>query len=111
LCYLLYVVCRRLEYNPPKSSRYPVFPHECIPEKDKTNLRNQLNDATSTGDLLLSQLADPSCANNQGDFGETALAKDLRVAEREEVDDGDGVLLGARQVGLTGLGGDEGPEL
>lgn len=104
------VVCRRLEYNPPKSSRYPVFP-TCIPGKDKTNLRNQLNDATSLGDLLLGELADPARADNQGDFGETALAQDLGVAEGEEVDDGDGVLLGTGQVGLTGLDRDEGPEL
>lgn len=44
-------------------------------------LSNQLDDATSLLDLLLSQLADPSCADNQGDLGEPALAEDLGVAE------------------------------
>lgn len=77
----------------------------------KALLRDKLNNTTSLSNLLLSQLADPSRANDQGDLRETALAEDLRVAEGEEVEDGDGVLLGARDVGLTGLGGDEGPQL
>lgn len=74
-------------------------------------LSNQLNDTTGLLDLLLCQLAHPSCADNQGDFGETALAEDLGVAEGEEVEDGGGVLLGTGDVSLTGLGGDERPEL
>jgi hypothetical protein len=76
-----------------------------------TRLRNQLNDATSLLNLLLSKLADPSCADNERDLGEAALAKDLGVAAGEEVEDGDGVLLGAADVGIAGLSGDESPEL
>lgn len=75
------------------------------------NLRNQLDDATGLRDLLLRQLADPSRADDQGDFGQAALAEDLRVAEGQEVEDRDGVLLLAGDVGLTGLGRDEGPQL
>jgi hypothetical protein len=74
-------------------------------------LSDQLNNTTSLLDLLLSQLAHPSSADNQGDLGQTALAKNLGVAEGEEVEDGDGVLLLAGDVGITGLGGDEGPQL
>lgn len=74
-------------------------------------LRHKLNNTTGLGDLLLGQAADPSCADNQGDFGETALAEDLGVAEGEEVEDGDGVLLLAGDVGVTGLSGDERPQL
>lgn len=75
------------------------------------HLSHQLYNTTSLLDLLLSQLADPSCADNQGDFGDAALAEQLGVAEREKVEDGDGVLLLAGDVGVTGLGGDEGPQL
>lgn len=71
------------------------------------HLRHQLNNTTSLLDLLLSELADPSCADNQRNFGEAALAEQLGVAEGEEVENGDGVLLLAGDVGLTGLGGDE----
>lgn len=75
------------------------------------HLRNQLDDTTSLLNLLLGELADPSCTDNQGDFGEAALAEDLGVAQGQEVEDGDGVLLLAGDVGVTGLDGDEGPQL
>lgn len=75
------------------------------------HLSNQLDNTTGLVDLLLSQLADPSCADNQRNLGEAALAEDLGVAEREEVEDGDGVLLGAGDVGIAGLSGDESPQL
>jgi hypothetical protein len=81
------------------------LPHET------TNLCDELDDTTGLSDLLLGKLADPSGANNQGNFGETTLSEDLGVAERKEVNDRDGILLGAGQVGLTGLNGDERPEL
>ena len=74
-------------------------------------LRHKLNNAAGLLDLLLSQPADPSCAHDQRDLGDAALAEDLGVAEREEVEDGDGVLLGTGDVGLTGLERDERPEL
>lgn len=81
-----------------------------IPHKT-TNLCDELDDTTGLGDLLLGELADPASTDNQGDFGETALSEDLGVAKGKEVDDGDGVLLLAGDVGLTGLGGDERPQL
>ncbi len=84
-------------------------PYARLPSK--APLRDQLNNTTSLSNLLLSQLADPSRADDQGDLRETALAEDLGVAEGEEVEDGDGVLLGARDVGVAGLGRDEGPQL
>ena len=74
-------------------------------------LCHQLNDAAGLGDLLLRQLAHPPRADDERDLGDAALAEDLGVAEGEEVEDGDGVLLGAGDVGVAGLGGDEGPEL
>jgi hypothetical protein len=74
-------------------------------------LRDQLNNTTSLLDLLLGQAAHPPGADDQGNLGQAALAEDLGVAEGEEVEDGDGVLLGAGNVGLAGLGGDESPEL
>jgi hypothetical protein len=76
-----------------------------------THLRNKLNNTTSLGDLSLSLLADPSRTHNQGNFGDSALAEDLGVAEGEEVEDGDGVLGFGLEVLLTLLSGDEGPEL
>lgn len=71
------------------------------------HLRHQLDNTTSLLDLLLSELADPSCADNQRDFRNAALAEQLGVAQGEKVEDGDGVLLLAGDVGLTGLDGDE----
>jgi len=75
------------------------------------HLRHQLDNTTSLLDLLLSELADPSCADNQRDFGNSALAKQLGVAQGEKVENGDGVLLLTGDVGVTSLGGDEGPQL
>ena len=74
-------------------------------------LCHQLNDTTGLLDLLLRQLAHPPRAHDERDLGKAALAEDLGVAEGEEVEDGDGVLLGAGNVGIAGLSGDEGPEL
>ena len=74
-------------------------------------LSDQLNNTASLLDLLLRQLANPSSAHYEGDLGETALAEDFGVSEGKEVEDGDGVLLGASKVGFAGLGGDESPEL
>jgi hypothetical protein len=74
-------------------------------------LCHQLDNAAGLCDLLLRQLAHPPRAHDQRDLGDAALAEDLGVAEGEEVEDGDGVLLLAGEVGLAGLTGDEGPEL
>lgn len=75
------------------------------------HLGNELDDTTGLLDLLLSERADPARADDEGDLRQAALAENLGVAEAEEVEDGDGVLLGARDVGVAGLDGDEGPEL
>lgn len=91
-----------------QNTRYSRFPQ---PHFRSTTLRHQLDDTTGLGDLLLSQLADVPGADDDRDLGEAALAEDLGVAEGEEVEDGGGVLLGAGDVGVAGLGGDEGPEL
>lgn len=74
-------------------------------------LCDQLNNTTSLLDLPLGVLADVPGADDDGELGKAALAEDLGVAQREEVDDGGGVGLLAAQVGLTLLGGDEGPQL
>ena len=74
-------------------------------------LCDELNDTTGLLDLLLSITAEVAGAHNEGNLGETALAENLGVAEGEEVDDGGGVGLLAAQVGVTLLGGDEGPKL
>jgi hypothetical protein len=74
-------------------------------------LRDQLNNTTSLLDLLLGQAAHPPGADDQGNLGQAALAEDLGVAEGEEVEDRDGVLLGASDVSIAGLGGNERPKL
>lgn len=83
------------------------------PTKKTSNQRlcDQLNNTTSLLDLLLGVTAEVAGADDDGDLGETALAEDLGVTEGQEVDDGGGVGLGAVQVGITLLGGDERPEL
>lgn len=85
--------------------------HPRMQQENSSILRNQLDDTAGLGDLLLRKLADVSGTDDDGDLRETALAKDLGVAEGEEVEDGGGVLLLALEVSLAGLGGDEGPEL
>lgn len=85
----------------------PVPNPQALLQHSVMHLSHQLYNTTSLLDLLLSQLADPSCADNQGDFGDAALSEQLGVAEREKVEDGDGVLLLAGDVGIAGLGGDE----
>lgn len=74
-------------------------------------LSDELNDTTGLLDLLLSKAADSAGADDQRDLRETALSEDLGVTEREEVEDGDGVLLLTLDVGVTGLLGNERPEL
>lgn len=74
-------------------------------------LSNQLNDTSGLGNLLLSLLADVSCADNDGDRWQAALSEQLGVAEGGQVDDGCCVGLGVCDVLLTQLGGDERPQL
>ena len=102
---------------PPKSFELTRFPNNHKPDSSTAihppfvRSCNQLDNTTGLLDLLLRQLADPSRADDQGDFGQAALAEDLRVAEGQEVEDRGGVLLRAGDVGVAGLGGDEGPQL
>jgi hypothetical protein len=110
-----------LSYNPSISSgirsrsqwacRKEKNPSTAIDADVENRLCDELDNTAGLSNLLLRQLADPSRLDDDGDFGKTALAEDLGVAEREEVDDGDGVALVASEVGVTGLGGDKRPEL
>ena len=74
-------------------------------------LCDQLNNTTSLSDLSLCLLAEPTRAHYQGDGWDSAFAENFAVAEGEEIEDGDGILLAAGEVFITLLGGDEGPEL
>jgi len=76
-----------------------------------TRLCNELDNATSLLNLLLGLLRDVARADDDGDFGKTTFAKDLGVAQREEIKDGGliGRLLG--EVLVTLLSRNEGPKL
>jgi hypothetical protein len=56
-------------------------------------LRNQLNNATSLGNLLLGELRDVAGPDDERDLGDAALAEDLGVTEREQVEHRCRVLL------------------
>ena len=75
------------------------------------HLSNQFHDTTRLLDLLFSIPAEVTGADDNRDFGNATLAKDLRVAEGEEVDNRSGIGLLAAQVGFALLSGYEGPEL
>ena len=75
-----------------------------MPPQSNHPLRHQLDNTASVSDLLLRQPANPSRLDDNRDLGDAALAEDLGVAEGEEVDNGNGVLLRAANVGVAGLG-------
>lgn len=76
------------------------------------HLCDELNDTTSLLDLPLRILAEVTGADDDRDLRDTALAENLGVAEREEVEDRRGVLASLTgEVLLALLSGDEGPEL
>ena len=54
---------------------------------------------------------DPAGLDDDRDLRDAALAEQLGVAEGQQVDDGDGVLLLALEVGGALLSRDEGPKL
>ena len=88
--------------HPNQSS--PVSEVHCL------RLCDELDNTASLLDLLLGLGGEVAGADDDGDLGEAALAKDLGVAEVEEVEDGSLVaLLGEVLVAL--LSGDERPEL
>jgi hypothetical protein len=101
---VLFSVCRISHTSPTDSSS--IYRTVAM-----LRLSDELNDTTGLLDLLLSKAADPAGADDQRDLRETALSEDLGVTEREEVEDGDGVLLLTLDVGVTGLLGNERPEL
>ena len=75
----------------------------------QSHLCDKLNSATSILDLPLSLLAEIPRSNNDGDLWESTLAKHFGVAEREEVEDGDGISLLVVHVCVAGFSGDERP--
>lgn len=74
-------------------------------------LSDELDNTTGLLDLALSLLGDVAGTDDDRDVGDAALAEDLGVAERKEVDDGSLVGALGRDVGVALLGGDQGPEL
>jgi len=74
-----------------------------------TLLRNEFNHTAGLGNLLLGKLRDVAGSDNEGNLGDAALAKDLGVAERKEVEDWCRVLFLAGEVGFAGFQGDERP--
>lgn len=72
---------------------------------------NELHHTAGFLDLALGIFAEVSCADDEGDLGDAALAEHFAVAEREEVEDGGGVGLAAGEVLFAVLKRDEGPEL
>ena len=81
------------------------------PPLSSLRLCDEFDNTAGLGDLLLGQLADPPRAHDERDLRDAALAKDLGVAEREEIDNGGGVALLAGNVFVAGLLGDKRPEL
>lgn len=75
-------------------------------------LCDELDDTTVLLDLALSLLADISGLDDHGDVGETALAKELGVAEGEKIED-KSLVLGSvgGEVLLAGLLRDKSHEL
>lgn len=62
------------------------------------SLCDQLNHTTSLLDLSLGLLAEPSCSYDDWNLWNSALAEDFGVSEWEEIEDGGGVGLLARNV-------------
>lgn len=91
-------------HRDPSNPRKPFSCHE-------SHLCNQLDDTAGLLDLALGLLGEEARLDDDGNFGQTALAEDLGVAEREEVEDRGGVGLGAGEVLRAHLFGDERPEL
>ena len=102
--------------QPVHASQHVCSPRQSIAAQNPERkcfacLCDQLNDTTSLGNLALSLLAEPPGAHNQWNLGESTLAENLAVSEREEIENGDDVLLAGGQVLVALLSGDEGPEL
>lgn len=74
-------------------------------------LCHQLDDAAGLGDLLLGVPANVAGLHDEREARGPALAEELRVTEREQIDDGGCVLGRARDVLLAHIGRKEGGEL
>ena len=96
-------------------------PHEIAPQRAQCKFRfvcrifhalcNQLDNPTRFCNLFFRQLTHPSCTDEERNVGEATLAEELGIAKGKQVEDRDGVFLLAGHVGITGLEGNEGPEL
>ena len=87
-------------------------PHADTSARRIERLCDELDNTTGLLDLALGVLAEVARADDERDLGDAALAEDLAVAEREEVEDGRGVggaALG--EVLLALLKRDERPKL
>lgn len=77
-----------------------------------SRLSGELDNTASLLDLALSVLGEVAGADDERDGGDTALAEDLAVTERKQVEDGSSLgLVALGEVLLALLGRDEGPEL
>lgn len=74
-------------------------------------LSDELNNAASFLDLLLSERADETGANNNRDLRKKALAEDLAVAGSKSVDDRGSRCRGSREVLVALLSRDQRPQL
>lgn len=76
------------------------------------SLRDKLDSATNFGDLALRLFADVARLDHHGHVGQTTLAKQLGVSQREQIDNGSSIrggILG--QIFVSSLFRDEGPQL
>jgi hypothetical protein len=71
----------------------PFIIRSLISESETFHLSHKLNNTTGLLDLALSLLREVTGTDNDWDLGETTLAEDFGVAEREEVENGGGVGL------------------
>ena len=74
-------------------------------------LGNELNDTTGGLDLLLGDLGDESSLDDDRDVGELTLTEDLAVTVSESVDDGGSGLRSGREVLVSVLSGNKGPQV
>lgn len=80
--------------------------------KPNDSLRDKLDSTTNFGDLALRLFADVSRLDHHGHVGQTTLAKQLGVAQREQIDDGSSIRGGVLgQIFVSRLLRHEGPQL
>jgi hypothetical protein len=62
--------------------------HLCAAQNIAGSLRDKLDNTTGLLDLLFGVFTEVSRTDNEWDLWETALAENLAIAKREEVEDG-----------------------